>query len=169
MATPRSIRIPRRPVAAPRIAPAPGDERFVPNAAGTARAVRLFVAFLALLLVIYLLFVGLALSTRGASPAGNAIAWGIFSAFAAGFAISGWTITLGRAPRGFWRRSGELAVKERLGRVRRFPANGVPKVAKRFGAGPLGPEPTIFVELTGTDGAKRTYLVGEGTIERSPA
>jgi hypothetical protein len=162
MAAPRSVRIPRR--TSDVATPVDGESampRFIANTAGTTRGTRLFGLYLLLLAVIYLLFVGLAVTSRPASPATNSLAWGLFSGLAALFGISGWWVTLGRAPRGVRMLGEEFAVQERLGRIRRFPSTTERHVVRRFPASPLGPEPTEFVELTERDGVKRTYLVGE--------
>ena len=170
MAAPRSVRIPKRADApagpmSSTTDPAKETTRFVVNTAGTARAIRLFWVFGGLLAVVYILFVGLAFASHPAAPGSDPAAWGLFTLLAVLFAVSGWWITLGRTPRGAWIRDDELAVKERLGRVRRFPRTTAPHVARRYGVSPLGPEPTEFVELTERDGVKRTYLVGKGFFD----
>lgn len=168
MSTPRPVRIPRSAPSADVAPPTPGSERrFVPNTAGSTRAWRLFGMFAGFLVVIYLLFVGLAIASPSGGIRSNVAAWGVFTLVAAGFILVGWSITLGRAPRGAWWRDGEIVVQERLGRMRRFPQSVPTRVAQRYRIGLLGPEPTEFVELQAADGSPRTYLVAEGFFSPS--
>jgi hypothetical protein len=119
------------------------------------------------LVAIYLVFVGLSLSSPIEGVRDNAFAWGYLSVVTVALAIAGWFLTLGRTPTGAVRRPDELVVRERTGRLRRFPGHVLdePRVVHRYAASFLGPQPTEFIELRTADGARRTYLVGEGFFE----
>jgi hypothetical protein len=119
------------------------------------------------LVLLYLLFVGLSLSSPVPGVRENVAAWAYLTVVTAVLGATGWVVTLGRTPSGAVLRTGELVVRERTGRLRRFPANVLadPKVVHRYGASFLGPEATEFIELRTSDGTRRTYLVGEGFFE----
>jgi hypothetical protein len=141
---------------------------FIPNHAGERRAWRLFATYLLALAVIYALFLGLALTSPSPGPRDDTAAWASLTLLAAALAGGGWTITLGRAPRGAALVGGDLAVRERWGRVRRFPAGSEAhrRVVHHYPSGILGPDATEMVELVAVDRSRRTYLVGEGYFER---
>ena len=164
MAEPRAVRIAR---SATPSSGAAETGRFIPNRAGTARGWRLFVLFVAVLAVIYLVFVALALSSPTPGVRNNPLGWATFSGLATLLALWGWAITLGRAPRGATPRGEDVLVEGRTGRRYRVAAGALAQatVAHRYPAGPLSPEPTEFVVLRTSDGAQRTFLVGESFFE----
>ncbi|MCI4347293.1 MAG: hypothetical protein L3J97_01575, partial [Thermoplasmata archaeon] len=60
-----------------------------------------------------------------------------------------------------WLERDELVVRERTGRLRRFPKDDLRiQVLRSNGAGFLGPTPTEYVEVATLYGVRRTYLVG---------
>jgi hypothetical protein len=140
---------------------------WVANRAAERRARRLFGLFLLVLVLIYLAFVGLGELGSSSGLRSAPAAWVVFSALAAGLAAWGWFLTLGRTPRSALVREGEILVRERLGRVRRFPVEWAvaPRVVQQYPASFLGPEPTEVVEVAGSDRVRRTYLVGERFFE----
>ena len=144
---------------------------WTPNRAAEGRAARLFGLFLGMLVVIYVVFLGIAeLGTQsGARSAPGA--WAVFSLVAVLLAGWGWWITYGRTPRAAQKREGDLLVRERLGRIRRFPLDtaAAPRVVQHYEAGWLGPEPTEFVELVTRERSRCTYLVGERFFEQIAA
>jgi len=160
MGAPRAVRIARAPAGSAPLA-------FVPNTAGQARASNLFLGYLVLLLVIFLVFIGLAYTSPSPGPRSDTSAWAVLALLGIGLAIGGWTITLGRAPRGAVVRGEEIAVRERLGRVRRFPVGDAAhlRVVHHYPAGFLSPEATEMVELVAADRSRRTYLVGSGYFD----
>ena len=170
MAAPRAVRI-SRPASG--TATEPGHRRggpatrFQPNRGGTARAWRLFAVYAIALLAIYLLFLALALTSPVEGVRDNALPWLYLSVVTAALAAAGWLLTLGRTPSGAILRSEELVVRERTGRLRRFPAHALSerKVVHRYSPSLLGPQATEFVELRTSDRGRRTYLVGEGFFE----
>ncbi len=129
------------------------------------RAGRVFGLFVVGILTIYFLFIVIAETGAGVRAAPTA--WIIFTLLAVALAGSGWTITFGRTPRGAQRREGDILVRERIGRVRRFPveAAAAPKVLQRFDGGILGPQPTEVVEIATRERVYRTYIVGERFFE----
>jgi hypothetical protein len=149
-----------------------GDRRasfagaWVLNRAAEARARRLFGLFLVVLLAIYVLFVGIAEAGSGVRSA--PAAWVLFTVMAGVLAVWGWSITFGLTPRSAQRREGDVLVRERMGRVRRFPAATAltPRIVQHSDAGLLGPEPTEVVELITRERARRTYIVGEKFFEK---
>ena len=169
MAAPRAVRIARTP--APRATTAEAARtRFVPNRAGVARGRRLFLLFGLVLLAIYALFAALTLANPLPGVRDNLFAWAAFSALALLLAVWGWSITIGRAPRGVVLQREELLVREPLGASRRLPRsalNGL-KVVQRYSAGWLAPEPTVLVEVRPERGRARTYLVGEAFFADLP-
>ena len=129
------------------------------NSAGSSRAFRTLILFLVGLAVIYGLFMGVAVRTSMGGS--NDLVEAILTAATAVSLVVGWVVTLGQAPAAAWVEHGQLVVQERMGRPRRFPVPGVQiRVVRTNGVGPLGPEPTEFVELSVPRGARRTYLVG---------
>jgi hypothetical protein len=130
-----------------------------PNTAGSARAYRTFVLFVAALAAIYGVFMGLAVRTSAAGA--NDAVEAILTAAVAVSLVVGWAVTLGQAPAAAWLENGHLVVHERTGRIRRFPTASVSYRALRSNSpGPLGPEATEFVEVSALRGPRRTYLVG---------
>jgi hypothetical protein len=130
-----------------------------PNSAGSSRALRTFLVFLVGLAVIYGLFMGLAVRTADVSA--SYLVEEVLTAAVAIALVVGWFVTLGQAPAAAWVENGQLVVRERTGRSRRFPvATARFLVLRTNGVGPLGPEPTEFVEVSVPRGAGRTYLVG---------
>lgn len=136
----------------------PSSRRF-PNSAGSTRAFRTFLLFLAGLAAIYGLFMGLAVRT--ATPGAGYAVEEVLTAAVAVALVVGWLVTLGQAPASAWIEGGQLVVRERTGLSRRFPTASVRfHVLRTNGAGPFGPEPTEFVEVSVPRGRRRTYLVG---------
>jgi hypothetical protein len=144
---------------------------WVRNRAAETRAGRLFGLFLVVLVVIYAWFVALAELGNHSGVLSAPVAWGVFSLLALLLAVWGWSITYGHTPKSAQRREGEILVRERLGRIRRFPIESVTtlKVAQHNGASLLGPEPTQFVEILSRERVRRTYLVGERFFEQLTA
>jgi hypothetical protein len=165
----RAVRIPRQgdgssiaveSVAEHRVmaAAVPDSPRFT-NSAGSSRAHRTFLFFLAALAVIYGVFLGLAV--RSAAGGANYGVEEILTASVAVALVIGWFVTLGQAPVAAWVENGQLIVRDRTGRTGRFPADTVEiRVLRSNGTGPFGPEPTDFVEVSVPRGGRRTYLVG---------
>ncbi len=166
MAPPRTVRIARRDGSAT----TPGERTasaFVANTAGSARAGRLLLLFMAALGVIYLAFAGLTIANPLPGVRDNLYAWGAFTLVALLLALWGWSITLARAPVGARKARDGLVVRERGGSVRRFEARALDElhVVQRYPNGLLAPAPTALVELRTPEGGKRTYLVGDGFFE----
>lgn len=115
--------------------------------------------FLVGIAAIYGVFMGLAV--RSSVDGSNDVVEAILTAAMAVALVIGWFVTLGQAPTAAWVENGQLVVKERTGRFRRFPTGSVHvRVVRSNGAGPFGPEPTEFVEVSVPRGARHTYLVG---------
>ena len=171
MAGSRPIRIARRPATAVGAGAGSDTEpsapaRFVENSAGRARAFRLFALYLVVLAAAYAGFLSLALTAPSQGTRDDLAALGALTLVAFVLGAWGWTITLGRAPRGVRFEEGEIVVLERMGRPRRFvapPALEV-TVAYRYAPGFLGREPTELVEATALDGRRRAYLVARGLL-----
>jgi hypothetical protein len=167
---PRPVRI-SRPNAA--VAPS-GDERrvsfavgWVRNQAGEARARRIFGLFLGVLLVIYAAFAGLAAFGAGSGLRAAPVAWGIFTLLAALLALWGFALTFGKTPRSAQRRDADILVRERLGRIRRFPVESAAslRVVEHHTASFLGPLATQVVEIQSRERRRSEYLVGERFFE----
>jgi hypothetical protein len=165
----RAVRI-RRAAATPpgAEAPLPGTPsdtpvlptgRRRPNRAGGQRAFRTFLVFVVGLAAIYALF--LAYDVAVAPAATEATVSGFLTVSVVLALAVGWWVTLGQTPTVAWVERGELVVRERTGRLRRFPTDDLRiHVLRPNGSGLLGPEPTEFVELSVPGGPRRTYLVG---------
>ena len=140
---------------------------FVPNTGGSARAWRLFLAFVFVLAVSYLAFAAGSLLGPTGQSSSLPGELGLLSIVALAMAAVGWWITVARAPRAARRLGRDLLVRERLGRVRRF------RLGEQFRttssqprpAGLLGPEATELVTLISGAGPARTYLVTLGFFE----
>jgi hypothetical protein len=166
MSQPRPVRISRAAAAG---APSGEGKRaafavgWVQNQAGEARARRLFGLFVVVLLVIYGAFVGLATAGSSSGVRSAPAAWAIFTLLAVLLGLWGWSLTFGKTPRSAQRREGDLLVRERMGRVRRFPVESAfsMRVVQRYHAGVLGPQATEVVELLTRERRSREYLVGE--------
>jgi len=124
--------------------------------------------FLLVLVVIYGVFVALAELGSSSGVRSAPVAWGVFSLLAVLFAVWGWSITFGKTPRSAQRRETDILVRERLGRVRRFPVGSAVtlKVVQHNGGGILGPLPTQVVEIVSREHSRRTYIVGERFFEQ---
>jgi hypothetical protein len=140
---------------------------WVPNRAGEARARRLFGLFVVVLVAIYASFVVLAAASASSGIRSAPVAWGIFTLLAALLGLWGWTITFGKTPRGAQRRDDDILVRERLGKVRRFPVESTkaPRVVQHYGASALGPEATQVVQILTRERRPREYLVGDRFFE----
>lgn len=139
--------------------PAGAPGRRFTNEAGGSRAFRTFLVFLFALVVIYAVFMGYAV-TNVASGTNGAVEGVLTAAVAVALAV-GWFVTLGQAPRMAWVEVGELVVRPRLGKDRRYPTDTVRiHVLRSNGPGFLGMDPTEFVEVSLPGGPRRTYLVG---------
>jgi hypothetical protein len=167
---PRPVRI-SRPVAS--VPPSGDDQRaafsvgWVPNRAGEARARRLFGLFTVVLIVIYGAFIGLAALGPSSGVRSAPVAWGIFTLLAVLLGLWGWTLTFGKTPRSAQRREADLLVRERTGRIRRFPVESTRsmRVVQHYSGGVLGPDATEVVELLSRERSRREYLVGEGYFQ----
>jgi hypothetical protein len=170
----RTVRIPRKgdgssiaeePSTEPGSASAPMvSSKHFTNSAGGTRAFRTFLLFLVGLAAIYGLFLGLAV--RDTSAATGTSVEEVLTAAVAVSLVVGWLVTLGQAPAAAWIANGQLVVRERTGRSRRFPAATVRfHVLRTNGVGPFGPDPTEFVEVSAPGGGRRTYLVGAGFFD----
>ncbi|MGC2290131.1 MAG: hypothetical protein WA688_09805 [Thermoplasmata archaeon] len=128
------------------------------NSAGSSRALRTFLFFLVALAVIFGVFMDFAVTSVVSGT--NYAVEAILTVSVAVALIIGWFVTLGQAPSVAWVQNGQLVVRERTGRTRRFPTDTVRiHVLRSNDPGPFGPEPTEFVELSAPGGARRTYLV----------
>ena len=132
--------------------------RRVPNSAGTSRASRTFIFFLVALAAIYAVFLSYAV-TSSTTGAGSAVE-GILTVSVVVALAVGWVVTLGQTPTMAWVEYGELVVRERTGRMRRFPMDNLRvHVLRSNGSGFLGPSPTEYVEVAASGAPGRTYLV----------
>ncbi len=166
------MRIPRRgdsPSVPPRSgAPSRAEvvSRVQQNQAGSSRATRLFLLFLAGLLLIYTVFI---VYTALSPPAisGNASIYGSLTVFVALAFVAGYALTLAQAPRSAWLEANELVVQPRLGQPRRAPLGPDLRfvVLRRNAAGLLGPRPTEYVMVVAVGQGTKTYLVGEHFFE----
>jgi hypothetical protein len=128
------------------------------NSAGNSRAYRTFLLFLVGLAVIYAIFMSLAV-TSVATGTDSAVEAVLTIAVAVALII-GWAVTLGQTPTMAWVEGGQLVVRERTGRSRRFPTDTVRiHVLRTNGTSLFGAEPTEFVEVSVPRGPRRTYLV----------
>jgi hypothetical protein len=129
------------------------------NPAGSSRALRTFLLFLVALAVIYGVFMGFAVTSAAAGT--NSAIEVVLTLSVAVALVIGWWVTLGQAPTTAYVEAGELVVRERTGRTRRFPIDGLRVTMLRSNdAGFLGSDPTEFVQLSAPHGPRRTYLVG---------
>ncbi|MCI4353399.1 MAG: hypothetical protein L3K14_08500 [Thermoplasmata archaeon] len=137
----------------------PPSGRRVSNSAGSSRAFRTFLLFVVALGAIYGVF--LAYSATSSVTGGSPSVAGILTGSVVVALVVGWWVTLGQTPTVAWLERGELVVRERTGRLRRFPRDDLRiHVLRTNGGGFLGPTPTEFVEVATIGGARRTYLVG---------
>jgi hypothetical protein len=170
----RAVRIPREgdsPGSAPDgasgassgAAPTSSGRRF-PNTAGSARAYRTLLFFIVALAVIYGVFLDLAIVSVTSGT--NYTVEAILTIAVILAAIVGWFVTLGQTPSEAWLENGQLVVRERTGRTRRFARDGLRMhVVRSSPGGLLGPDPTEFVELSVASGRRHTYLVGESFFD----
>lgn len=179
MSTPRPIRIPRRPASGasepgpdPSRSGASSDEGRVPvperrtNRAGTQRAVRLTVLYLACLALLYTGFVLIDRTVPGgsSSPAGNGL--DTFSALAAILAVGGSLLSLHPAPRSVEVSAEATVVVGRWGRRHTYPPLDRidAREVRRYPAGLLSSAPVVSVELSGGPSPLGTFLVEDGLV-----
>lgn len=174
MTTSRAVRIPRssrspRPdpglTEGGRVSPpvdVPAPERR-PNVGGSQRAIRLAALFVAVLALLYAVFILYDRTAPGgtSSPAGNGVLLftGIFLVLAVGGAI----FALSPAPRTVEVTSGRVTVVGRFGRRRNLPAleQLSVSVVRRYPVGWLSDRPVELIELSGEGVPRRTYLVDD--------
>ncbi|MCI4317685.1 MAG: hypothetical protein L3J96_04035, partial [Thermoplasmata archaeon] len=151
------------------VTPTAPASRFVSNDAGSARAYRLFIVYLAGLIASYLAFLVLAFTAPQPGTREDLVVLGGLSVAAVILIGWGWVITVGRAPRGIRFEGKELIVLERWGRPKRFESPPLLelRVVYRYTPGFLGREPTELVEVTSLDGRKRAYLVRRGLLSEA--
>ncbi len=169
MSAPRPIRIPRSldgTDGSPADTKGSGSGEYRENRGGTTRALRVYLLFLLVLVVLYATFLGLALTSSSPGLSTNYAVLAGFSAIALALAIVGWFITLGRAPRGVRFKTSETMITERTRRVRRFPPapSLTVRVVGRYPSNLLSPEPTELVELLTETHGTRVYLVEAGLL-----
>jgi hypothetical protein len=167
----RPVRIVRRvgvpPVsvgeAAP-IAPAVG------NRAGLRRAQRLRSVYLGLLAAAYALVIVMMAASPYAGVRTDVPVYALLSVVAAGSAILGYVVTIGRAPWAVYVDEGMFVVRERFGSVRRFPIDGglEIRVVARHPVGPLSPEATETVRVKSGTQAAREYVLPSGLVTGFP-
>ena len=174
MGSPRAVRIPRSAsvgtLPADDGSRAPARRARRENVAGTQRAVRLTLVYLAFLLVLYVVFLGLERSAPGgsSSAAGNGLL--VFTALAGALAVGGALFSLSPAPRWVELDSTGVVVVSRWGRRHRYaPADRLPtRVLRRYPPGPLSHSAVVSVEVSGGPSARRTFLLEEGILTRAP-
>ncbi|HYK93756.1 MAG TPA: hypothetical protein VEY07_06910 [Thermoplasmata archaeon] len=167
MASGRAVRIPRRGGAVVRIARTPEPVPAVgrrENVAGSQRARRLFLLYVAGVVLLYLVVLGSASSAPGGLGA-NAGLLGVIALIGVALGVIGWWVTLGQTPRALQVDQGPIVVWERLGRQREFPNTpGTGVVVRRFPAGWLSAEPAVLVRLKDAGGLPRVYLLDAGLV-----
>lgn len=166
MAEPRAVRIARAKRPESETVPRPGSGRGFPNRGGTLRAQRVFGLYSILLVAIYATFLGIALASPEPGLRENPVAVGLLTVTGVVLALWGYRITLGRTPRALRLEGPDLVIVERGGRRRNFGVAGSVRVrvADRFSAGWLGPEPTELVEIALPEGGQRVYLVARDLV-----
>jgi hypothetical protein len=184
MATnPRAVRIARKPSGVSEGTSSPAPPAVLPrdehgdlilpkhgNRAGLRRARRLLVLYLAGLLVGYGAIVALLASSPYVGVRTNAILYVFLSVLAAGSACAGYLLTVGRAPWTVYVDGSDLVVRERFGRVRRFPIRDDLRVRFTQVSGPsfLSPEPTETVRISTKKIAAHEYVVERGWFDTMP-
>jgi hypothetical protein len=179
MADPRPVRIARRASPSHRSSDDDADRRFwdteaggsgtfEANEAGTGRGVRLFAVFGIALLAIYLLFLGLTVTSPSPGVSGNWVVYALLTVLTFGLGAVGAAVTLLRAPSGVSFTADSLIVSERLGKRRRWPLPPQLRlhVLQRYPRGLFGGEPTELIELSDGKGHRAAYLVGRGFFDR---
>ncbi|MCI4330485.1 MAG: hypothetical protein L3K19_01375 [Thermoplasmata archaeon] len=136
------------------------------NDAALRRARRLFTLYGGALAAIFGITLGL--SYTGPVPVAEAnplVPLGL-SLLTLALAAAGLWLTFGRTPSAVRIADDELWVRERGGRVRRFPAPPATRlwVEEQYPAGPLTPAPTELVRLTPPDGRARHYVFESGLL-----
>ncbi|HEV2520626.1 MAG TPA: hypothetical protein VGX00_08470 [Thermoplasmata archaeon] len=176
----RAVRIPvarrERPTPPGPEAPGPIDPTAVApgarreNRSGTQRAVRTFVTFLVGLLAIYGLFLGSFLTAPEIGVRSNPVEYLAFTAVLGALVLFGFAVTVGRAPRDLRATATELWVRERSGRLHRFPSDAALSlvVLKRYPSGLLSSEGTEIVRVSHPEASPRTYLVETGFFPPVP-
>ena len=164
MSSPRPVRIPRgRP--APRAPPSAGllvDHR--PNGAGTQRAFRFALLYLAVLVVLDLVLVGLDLSSSEAGRPGVQGDLQLFIGIAILLAVGSVIFALSPAPQYVDLRTDGVVVVGRWGQKVWFPPVGEldAKVLRHYSAGVLSSNPVDVVQVVDRNGRRRTYQVETG-------
>lgn len=174
----RTIRIGRRPAPDPNgphsAGPDPERDPFAPvqlpthgNRAGLRRVRRLAALYLAGLALVYLLVTSLAASSPYPGVRDNLVLYGLLSAIGAASAVVGYVTTLRRAPFAIYTEGETLIVRERFGRVRRFPIDPTLRVelVRRRERGLLDPEPTETVRIGSGRLPTREYILEAGRID----
>jgi hypothetical protein len=168
MTPPRPVRIARRPSA-----PGggslgrPSDRNdFVANGAALHRARRLFTLYGISLAIIFAFTLGL--SYTGPAPLAQAdpLAPATLGLLTVLLGCVGLALTFGRTPAGVRIEDEELWVRERGGRIRRFPAPPATRVwvEERYPAGFLTPGATELIRLAPPNGRVRRYVLESGLL-----
>lgn len=137
------------------------------NQAGYRRGRRLLGGYLLAVFLLYFLILLLLVTSRYPGVRDNFVAYGLFTAIASASAVSGYILTLGRAPFAFYASDGQLVIRERFGGVRRFPIGPELRVTvfRQIPKGAFSPEPTEAVRVQYRERPTREYLLANGTLE----
>ena len=135
------------------------------NRAGTQRAVRLALVYLAAVAALYLGTLLFDASRPDRMTPGVTSDLTVFGAVALLLGVAGALLSLGPAPRSVELRPGSIVVVERWGRRRVWsPRDSAQvRVLRRYPAGLLASEPVESVELA-LAGRRRHYLVSAGLV-----
>jgi hypothetical protein len=175
----RAVPAPSDPSTAPGADPSPrrspsaeGADPLPPhgNRAGLRRARRLLLLYLVGLLLGYAVVTIAVASSPYAGVRTDLWLYVFLSVLAAASAIGGYLLTVGRAPWAVYVVGSDLVVRERFGRVRRFPIDPSLQVRYTQSSGPsfLSPEPTDTVRIRAKRGPVREYVVEKGRFDELP-
>ncbi|MHB8352352.1 MAG: hypothetical protein ACYDFT_06685 [Thermoplasmata archaeon] len=140
------------------------------NRAGYRRGRRLLLLYLLAVFLLYFAILLLLVTSRYPGVREDFFAYGLFTVIASASAIAGYLVTVGRAPWAFYSTGSQLVIRERFGRVRRFPIGPELRVTlvRHIEPGVLSPEPTEVIRVTYAQRPTREYLLAQGTLDALP-
>jgi hypothetical protein len=142
----------------------------VGNRAGLRRARRVLALYLSLLFVVFLGMVLLTVTSRYEGVRENILVYVLLTVIATASAISGYLLTVGRAPWAVYAEEGTLVIRERFGAVRRIPIDATLAIRylRRSPESVLSPEATETVRVFSYRMKPREYVVADGFFATLP-
>jgi hypothetical protein len=130
----------------------------------------MLVLYLLVLFPLYAIVTGLMATSPYEGVRTDVAGYAVLSGIAMVSVLVAYLLTVGRAPWAMYASAGDLVVRERFGRVRRFPIDESLRVVsvRRSPASFFSPEPTETVQVSARDKSTAEYVVGPAVLAEIP-